>query len=271
MRLAVRERSTWVLTTLVVFNFLLTSLQVRNREGAILLKVWMMDVVAPIASLINRQGAAISYIWTHYVDLRNAQSEKDALARENESLKLELARHREYKALVERYERLNEIRSTLSYRTQVASIIGKSPPFVQHMVTINRGRRDGVERDNPVLGDGVVMGRVFAVSETSAEVELVTNKGYAAGVLLEDGRLQGIVEGEGTPRLLLNFVPNHEEVTVNEIVLTSGTDRIYPKGLPLGRVVVSERSKTKLFRHIEVEPLARLDRVEEVLVVHSEP
>ncbi|MGI8782373.1 MAG: rod shape-determining protein MreC [Acidobacteriota bacterium] len=270
MRIALRHRPIWVLTGLVLFNFLLTSLQVRNRDGAILLKVWMMDTVGPVASLINRQGSALSYYWTHYVDLRNAQRERDRLAAENLNLKMDLARHREYKGLVERMQRTDQVRSTIFYDTLAATVIAKSPPFVTHVMTINRGRRDGLLRDHPVLGDGAVLGRIVAVSEGSAEVEVITNAGAAAGVLLADNRLEGIVEGNGSGRLALSYVPNHEEVRIGEMVLTSGTDQIYPKGLIVGKVVRSEKSKSTLFRVIEVEPVVRFDRIEEVLVVISE-
>jgi rod shape-determining protein MreC len=72
----------------------------------------------------------------------------------------------------------------------------------------------------------------------------------------------------GSPDLSLKWVPALADVVVGDVVVTSGLDRIYPPGLMLGRVRVVERGNG-LFKEILVQPSARFDQIEEVLVVRT--
>src|SRR5438445_642659 len=80
------------------------------------------------------------------------------------------------------------------------------------------------------------------------------------------GEAVRVCKGAGDPLLRLSYVGNSEAIEVNDAVLTSGLDGIFPKGLPLGRVVSSQKG-TSVFRIVRVQPAADVARAEEVLVV----
>jgi len=86
--------------------------------------------------------------------------------------------------------------------------------------------------------------------------------------MLQDSRLQGVVQGDGSVTLKWNFIPNYESVEVGDIVYTSGTDRLYPKGFPIGTVVQSRKGGT-VYREIQVEPFVDYLRLEEIMVVRG--
>ncbi len=86
--------------------------------------------------------------------------------------------------------------------------------------------------------------------------------------------MPGVVSGQvsgpesGADDLVLNYVPERADVVVGDVVVTSGLDRLYPKGLVVGRVRFVGKG-AGLFRDVRVEPSARFDRLEEVLVVRQ--
>jgi rod shape-determining protein MreC len=86
------------------------------------------------------------------------------------------------------------------------------------------------------------------------------------GAALKAMRLQGILKGAANGTTTLQYIMSDEPVKPGEEVITSGGDRIFPKGLPVGTVASVEPGKD-LFLNIRVIPSARLDRLEEVLVV----
>jgi len=86
------------------------------------------------------------------------------------------------------------------------------------------------------------------------------------GAALRDSRLQGILKGTPNGTTTLQYIMSDEPVKPGERVITSGGDRIFPKGLLVGTVASVEPGKD-LFLNIRVIPSARLDRLEEVLVV----
>jgi rod shape-determining protein MreC len=68
----------------------------------------------------------------------------------------------------------------------------------------------------------------------------------------------------------LEYINNTEQIAIGDIILSSGLDGIYPKGLALGKIVDSRKGKG-VFRSIKVEPAADLVRIEEVSVLLLEP
>jgi len=119
-----------------------------------------------------------------------------------------------------------------------------------------------------ITADGVV-GRVTTTTLLSSEVQLLNDANAAAAVTLEDSRLQGITQGTGGSLLLLNFIPNTEVVPEGELLVTSGGDRIYPRGLPVGTVLSSQRGV--IYQRISVKPAVDLNKIEEVAVVIGKP
>ena len=117
-----------------------------------------------------------------------------------------------------------------------------------------------------------VVGRVFAVGPHAARVQVLLDRDSGAGVFVERSRVAGVVSGQvsnptaGDTDLLLKYVPDRADVAVGDLVVTSGLDRIYPKGLVVGRVRFVGKG-SGLFRDIRVEPSARFESLEEVLVV----
>jgi rod shape-determining protein MreC len=84
--------------------------------------------------------------------------------------------------------------------------------------------------------------------------------------MLDRSRTPGILKGTGDFLLDLDYINNTEPVAVGDLVLSSGLDGIFPKGLRVGKVVRSDKGKG-VFRSIKVEPFADMVRLEEVSVL----
>ena len=79
------------------------------------------------------------------------------------------------------------------------------------------------------------MGRVWTTTPFTSEVELITNDGAAAGAMLEDSRLQGVIQGDGSDILRWNFIPNYESVEVETLFTPRGRIGCTPRATPLGK------------------------------------
>jgi rod shape-determining protein MreC len=100
-------------------------------------------------------------------------------------------------------------------------------------------------------------------------VQLITNVDASVGAMLEHSRTPGVIRGTGENILELGYISNNEPVAVGEMILSSGLDGIYPKGLVIGKVVECKKGKD-VFRSVEVEPIMDLIHLEEVLVLLDE-
>jgi rod shape-determining protein MreC len=75
------------------------------------------------------------------------------------------------------------------------------------------------------------------------------------------------VVGVGAPLLAMKYVANDDTVSVGERVVTSGMDRIFPRDLPVG--IVAQVKDGNPFKLIRIQPAAKLERLEEVIVLLS--
>ena len=149
-------------------------------------------------------------------------------------------------------------------------MVGRAPNFLSNTLYLNRGSVDGIRVDQPVVSDGGIIGRTVLVTRNSCQVQLLTNADSSVGVMIESTRAPGVAHGTENLLLELNYISNTEEVNVGDIIVTSGLDGIFPRGLAVGKVVDSQKGKTG-FRSIRAEPSADMIRIEEVLILLGTP
>jgi rod shape-determining protein MreC len=143
-------------------------------------------------------------------------------------------------------------------------------------VTLNRGTGDGVTLDAPVISATGVVGRVVAVGPGAAKVQLILDHEAGLGVRIERSRITAVVSGQAGfanevgNLLQMKFVPVLADVVEGDVVVTSGLDRMFPKGLMVGRVH-SVKTGGGLFKEILVVPSARFERLEELMIVRRPP
>jgi len=260
-----RHRSWVLLAAAVLAQVLLLAVQIK-RGDVRLIRVWAVAAITPLQRVGAWAMDRINDAWHGYVDLRRAREENEQLRQENADLKMRLAQREAQAAEVHRLGALLGFRQSYSETPMVvARVIGASPVGGSRTVYINRGERDGLRKNIAVITPDGVVGRVSEVFPTTAQVLLITDRESGVGALLEGSRTQGVIRGTGEPLVLLHYIVNDEKVTVGARVLTSGQDRIFPKDLPLGTVAGAEDGNP--FKRIQVRPAARLDRLEEVIVL----
>jgi rod shape-determining protein MreC len=263
---AFERRPLVLFITILVLNLVLLSVQVRSEQGRFFLRKWSLFFVTPVASAMhfvtNKSEKALS----RYVFLRGAQQENQQLRSENAALKVEVEQLSAMQSMAIRSAHYSLLRQQYSFGTLLAGVIWKTSSFHSDHFGINAGARDGLRKGSAVLSPEGIAGRVVTIEPFGAEVEPITGRGSAVGGVLSRSRLQGVLQGDGSELLEWRLIPNHEEVEIGEVVYTSGADRIYPKGLPIGLIVKSERGEM-VYRDIRVRPFVDYSRLEEVLVV----
>lgn len=263
-----RHRSLALFAAALAAQVLLLALQIRRGQQVRLIRVWAIESVSPLG-----RGAAWSVdgargLWNNYVALRHLREEDDQLRTEVAVLRMRNAQLESRAAEADRLAGLLGFRDAhAEVQMLAARVIGATPDPSSHMVLIDRGSRDGVKRDMGVITPEGVVGKVFAVYPDTSQLLLLTDKESGVGALLGDSRAQGPVRGTGEPLLGLEYISNEIKVEPGEKILTSGQDRIFPKDLPVGTVLQVQPDRHSPFQKISVKPAARLDGLEEVLVL----
>jgi len=251
---------------LLAGHVLLISAQLTTPQGHSVLQAGLLALFSPI----QRTGAAtldsIRDLWTGYVDLRGVRQENRELKEKVARLEQALWMERDRVASYDRMSRVMQLASQLPFESLVGQVVGLDASAWFQSLTVNRGSDQEVERNAPVIGSGGLVGRVVAVGAQVARVQLISDRTSSVGALLVRSRARGIVSGEGQTTLQMKYVSNLEDVKVGDLVVTSGVDGIYPKGLAVGRVE-SVRNGPGLFKLISLSPAANIERLEEVFIL----
>jgi rod shape-determining protein MreC len=240
--------------------------RVQNDQSTRLIRIWAVGAVTPFEKAIVWAQTGVHTLWHDYFFLRGVRQENRDLKAQLEQLRLQQVRLNEDAAQAHRLQALLAFKEQFISQTVAAQVIGSSGSDQSRMVYIDKGERDGIKPDMAVMTAGGIVGKVLHAFPTTAQVLLLNDQTSGVGAVLEKSRLQGVLRGTPTGEVLLERIMADEQVQPGDVVLTSGGDQVFPKGLPVGTVAkVSPGSE--LFWRIRVRPAADLSRLEEVLVV----
>lgn len=261
-----RERALAVTIPLLLLQLVLLSLQIEGSSGTLLFKTWVLAVQAPVLSVTSGITEGIRYVWNGYIWMVGTRAENERLKETVRHLSMLNDSYEQIRQENLRLRRLVAITADIPQPHLGARVVARTPSFLANVIYIDRGSEDGVSVDAPVISGEGIVGRTVLVSRRQSQVQLITNPDASVGVMLDGSRTPGILKGKGDPLLDLDYINNTEPVAVGDLVLSSGLDGVYPKGLRVGKVVQSEKGKG-IFRSIKVEPFADLVRLEEVSVL----
>jgi rod shape-determining protein MreC len=262
----------FVFCLVLVAQALLLSSQVTTEAGHSALRALLIGLFSPVQRGVDASLGAISSIWYDYVDLRGVRRENSRLKEDVARLEQALWMERDVVASYRRLSSVLELAERIPGNPVVAEVVGLDASAWFQTVTVNRGTDHGVQLNAPVIAAGGLVGRVISVGRDIAQIQLLTDRDCSVGALLARTRARGVVAGSGgevSPTgLALNYVSNLEDVVAGDLIVTSGMDGIYPKGIAIGRVG-SVRNGPRLFKIITVEPAANIDRLEEVFILEA--
>jgi rod shape-determining protein MreC len=265
-----RNRIIFTSGSLLLLSLLLLSVGVRTHQRIDPLTGVVLEGMRPLQAVVSAGVDAFGHVWRTYVVLIGVNEENQALRQRVLQLEQQAVRMTEVEHTNQRLNELLQFRATLEGEVQAARIIGRDPLPWFGTVIINKGDADGVHRNMAVLSPFGVVGQTIATSAHSARVLLVTDHNSGVDAVVQRSRARGIVEGTLDGRCVMKYLNRGEDADVDDRVVTSGLDGIFPKGMIIGTITHVTRGNRGLLQVADVQVSAPLERIEEVLVVPSD-
>lgn len=247
-----------------------------NGEHKVL-RIWTQTLASPLQSTSSKVSGATSGIFQQIWNFRSTAAENEQLKERLAKAESKLHTARQAEAENERLRTLLDLHEKSDIKSIPARVIARDPSIWFNTITINRGTTSGVEVNMPVVTGGGVVGRVITVSPWASQVMLLTDEKAGAGAVVgqlgQSGAL-GSVRGRadlGVGVIEMRYVSGLEQVEVDDYVMTTGQDGIYPPGLNIGKVVDVKKGTATQAHQILIQPGAQLDHLEDVAVLLYHP
>jgi rod shape-determining protein MreC len=232
----------------------------------------LLAATGPVEKLVGWAITGVLDGWSGYVALRHARRQAGDLHREVRDLRLENQRLEDVRRENERLRELLAFSQSAPNREYLGArvIAVRLDPKGMQLVTLNRGSDHGVAKLMPVVVAKGVVGRIHQVHGGSSDVLLITDRNSSIAARIDRSRARANVRGDGNPdRCRLDYALRSEDMIESDLLVTSGTDGIFPRGLPVGRVTRIRRTGQGLYQLADAVPAVDVTKLEEVLVITS--
>lgn len=251
---------------LITVNVILLSITSKSRSTLSVGRVGL-SFVAPFQEIVTRTFRFTRGVWAHYFSLVSVSQENDILKKMlNESIEKNNQWH-EIELANARLRNLLNFQKAPTNRVVAAEVIGKDPARWFKTVIIDKGKAEGLQKGLPVVLPQGIVGQVIEVSSHYSKVMLIIDRNSAVDALVQRSRARGIIKGASADECRFEFVLRKHDVQIDDTVISSGLDGVYPKGLRIGRVSNLSQRKSDIFYDITVAPFVDYETLEEVLVV----
>ena len=227
-------------------------------------------LIYPVQHFFYRQSVAIKDVYDNWGDINKVKDENQTLKEKN--IQLELANSNLKEDAVE-----NEyLRKELSFFKEnnydylIGDIIGKSLSSYEQLLFVNKGSLDNVRTGDPVIiNDGILIGKIYKVYKTYSMILLVIdNNSAVAATVQNNDKTVGIINGVYGLSMRMDFIPQTEETTIGDKVISSGLERYVPRGLLIGMIDDIHYKQGELFKSATIKPLVDFNKITIVTILH---
>ena len=230
----------------------------------------LIEILSPVQKVVKGSVNFTTGLWSKYIGLINTHDDNIMLKKENERLMMENSRYRELLSTYKRLEELLNFKENTGETVLAAQVIGRDPSGWFKSIIIDKGGNDSIRENMPVVNAKGVVGQIVEVSFNYSKVLLLIDQNSAADCIIERSRDSGIVKGVSPKEYTLDYVLKTSDVQVGDMVITSGLDRVYPKGNYVGKVTEVEDNPGELYKKVKIKPSVDFSKLEEVLVLLRE-
>lgn len=155
------------------------------------------------------------------------------------------------------------------YLFTVAEVVNNSTHQKSNFITINKGKKEGIEKGLGVITSNGVVGIVLNVSDNFSTIQSLLHPDSRISVTLDTLNVFGsLVWGENIdPRFaLVRDIPNHVIIQKGQKVYTSGFS-LFPKGIEIGQVEETGLTSGESFLDVRIKLKTNFSNINHVYVV----
>lgn len=213
-----------------------------------------------IITAIQREIGGLIFYHRNYVQNERLRKENDFLENKLNTLTELTQENTRLKGLV-------SLKQQAPFKVIAARVIGRSADSWASVAIIDKGNSSGIKRGMVAINFLGLIGRVSETTAFVSKVTLINDPNIAVSAMLQRSRQEGLISGTLGNYLIMRYLPEDVDAKSGDIVVTSGLNQMYPKGVLIGTVAEINKEFSGLSRYAIVRPAVTLSGIEEILVI----
>lgn len=254
-----------------IFMIMFVAFFFRNSSNIVINRVSTI-ISKPIGFIYDICTGTSSRISKALEDPESVLSENERLKNENEELKLQALESK--RVLDENASLKNMLGISKEYQhfnIKLGNIVFREHDNWTKTFTINLGSKDGIKLNQAVVHKDGLVGYISAVNTDTSVVTTILDPTSSVSVIVstinEPAILKGDLEQKSDNKLKLTYIPLDTDISVSDILYTSGLGSMYPSSIPVGKIVEVVNKKNDVSRYAIVEPNVNIKQIMEVGVI----
>jgi len=260
------KNSFWIIIGLLSVLVIVTlppGLRSSLKSGSVSVFRPVLTATAVTVSIIGKHTSAIfSY--------SNILNKNKQLRQRISDLEEEVVALRDAKIENQRLRALLSFTKKVDWPRIPARVVGRDSSVWFSSILIDKGIRAGIQKDMPVISEGGLTGRVVSTGTWASQVMLITDINSRVSIIVQRNREEGVAVGNSSNLLSIKYLSMDSDAREDDLVITSGLDGLYPKGLVVGKILRVETEPDGLTRTALVKPSVDIFKLEEVLCLDIE-
>lgn len=265
------ENKVFIIVVVVIFLFILAAFTAGEDSKLNVVRNVLSVPLQPLQKGIQSIGEGIKDTVLFFKEARTARQENEELKKQIAQMERELEKVDRLQTENENLKKLMSIKEQFEQELMGCNIISKDAGNWFEIFTIDRGSKDGIRVNDPVINANGLVGRVSRVDLLSSKVVSIIDTESSVSARLSKSRDLVILKGDAQLRTeglcRLDYIPPDVEVSVGDKVETSGMSSLYPKGIIIGEIVEVIKNEGQFDYYAIVEPSVDFRRLEEVAII----
>lgn len=268
----IKKHSKGFIICLVIVCFIMIILSLVKREKPTFLEDLLSYVVVPVQkstkSILDWSQDKVSF----WKNIKLLEEENKRLQVENSELIYQIKRLEQVEKENDRLSGLLSIdKKYPDYEKVGARIIGKEVGNWSNTFIVDKGEKDGIEKNMVVISEGGLVGRVIESGLNYSKIMPIIDDTSAVSVKslrTEDkGVLKGYLELSAKGLTRMEYIEIDAQIMEGDEIVTSNLSDIYPSGIAIGYVTEITPANSGLTKHAIVKPMVNFDNIETVLII----
>nr|WP_083843621.1 rod shape-determining protein MreC [Desulfobacter postgatei] len=246
----------------------LTVITMSSRETLSAANVERLSITltSPFQFVASRIIGFTESVWQTYFSCVLAVEENQVLRRELSTAQHTANRCKELELENTRLKKFVNFQNSVPAAYVAAQVIARDPSPWFKTIIIDKGEKDGLIKGLPVLVSEGIVGQIIKVAGSFSQVLLIIDRNSAVDALIQETRVRGMVKGNNKDTCSFVYTLRKDLVEPGQVIVSSGLDQVFPKGLSIGTVLDVKKNHSQLFQDIIIKTAVDFDKLEEVLV-----